>query len=82
MTQLARPRPGPPDPPDPGDPAATKVLSAVVLARTPLSVRSPAWSGSVRWQPLQDGCGDLFPAAVDGQGVTAVLKLLQLGHGS
>ena len=50
--------------------------------RIAVGVRSPAWSDSVLLQPLQDGFGDLCPAAVDGQGVTAVLELLQLGHGS
>ena len=50
--------------------------------RLPLCARSPAWSDSVRSQPLQDGFGDLLPAAVDGQGVAAVLELLQFGHGS
>jgi hypothetical protein len=44
--------------------------------------RLPAWPDPVCSQPLQDGFGDLCPAAVDGQGVAAVLELLQLGHGS
>src|SRR5580700_3186006 len=34
---------------------------------------------SLRGQPGQGGVGDLFPAAVDGEGVTAVLELLELG---
>lgn len=59
--------------------ASTCPLSGCGL---PLGVCSPDWSDSVLLQPLQDGFGDLCPAAVDGQGVAAVLELLQFGHGS
>src|SRR5215469_16200827 len=61
-------------------PANAPVAANAALRRTS-SPDEMAMSGSLGVQPLQDRFGDVFPAAVDGQRVAAVLELPEFGDG-